>query len=329
MQCPVNLLEAFRYNILILKITAVWSFSGEFWYKIYKYVVTCGVSLNYFTLMVYLTIHYHDSDIADRLYSLPGLTQSFIKFHLFRKNFRQINETLKMLQMHTCQPRTDAQKEILDDSIHDANFFVKLYATVTAFLVGTYVLRPLFAEGKQLPTLAWMPFDYQQPIVYEIIFTYVSICTLYLACVNVATDSFICISMMQIGSQCDLICDTLRNIYAISKTNSKSEHGDNAIRKILIECINHYNLILRYANLLADAYKEMVMAQFVCSLISICSTMYQLSVVNPLSPQFFQLVCFQSGATCEIFFYCFFGNLIIEKVGIFEIFVDNRLTDNL
>ncbi|RZC39952.1 7tm 6 domain containing protein [Asbolus verrucosus] len=291
----VNLLEAFRHNILMLKIIGAWSFADEFWYKIYKYFVTYGVLLNYLSLLAYLIIHHEDSEVVESLYTLPAITHAYIKFLMFRKNFRQIKETLDILQVEACQPRNETQKKILNDSISFAHFFLKCYTGLVVFLCGTYIERALSHGGKSLPTLGWIPFDYQQPVVYELIFTCQSACFFYWSYMNVSTDCFICISMLQIGSQCDLISDTLRNIHEIS---TEFKNDDFTMRKILIECVSHYNLTLRYANLLADAYKEIVTVQF----------------ADPASLQFFQLFFYQSAVTCEIFFYCFFGNRIIEKI---------------
>ncbi|XP_044258383.1 odorant receptor 4-like [Tribolium madens] len=310
----LNLKEAFKQNIVLLKAMGLWFFENESFYKLFKYFVQGSLVFDSTSLIIYVALNIRIKNVTDTIYSLPGSLEVVLQAILFRKNFHLIRKSLQNLKQKEFQPKNDTQEKILKDSIALSRHVFYSFFGLVIVMIGMWMILPLTKQGKYLPTKYWIPFDYRLPVVYELLYLFECSCIIFHAFSNVALDTFFSIAMIQIGAQCDVLCDTIRNMDELTETNLEDNYEkNNAMNKKLIDCIHHYRLIEEFAKSIATSFKEILMVQFVCSSLMLCVSMYELSLSEPMSGHFFQVFLFQISATNEIFLYCWFGNEVIIK----------------
>jgi hypothetical protein len=240
----INLQEAFKQNVVLLKAMGLWFFDGECFYKLFKYFVQSSLVFDSTSLIIYVALNIRTKKVTDTIYSLPGSLEVVLQSVLFRKNFTLIKKSLDNLQQQQFQPRTAAQKKILNDSIALSRTVFYSFFGLVFVMIGMWMVLPLTKEGKVLPTKYWIPFDYHLPVVYELLYIFECTCIIFHAFSNVALDTFFSIAMVQIGAQCDILCDTIRNMHEIAEADEEEENEYNKkMDKTLVECIHHYNLI--------------------------------------------------------------------------------------
>ncbi|XP_015840820.1 odorant receptor 4 isoform X2 [Tribolium castaneum] len=286
----IDLKEAFKQNIVLLKAMGLWFFQNERFYKLFKCFVQGSLVFDSTSLIIYVALNIRIKNVTDTIYSLPGSLEVVLQAILFRKNFHLIRKSLNNLKQKEFQPKNDTQEKILKDSIALSRRVFYSFFWLVFVMIGMWMVLPLTKKGKYLPTKYWIPFDYRLPVVYELLYVFECSCIIFHAFSNVALDTFFSIAMIQIGAQCDVLCDTIRNMDEQEKTNTMD--------RILIECVHHYRLIEDFAKSIATSFKEILMVQFVCSSLMLCVSMYELSLIS---------------ATNEIFLYCWFGNEVIIK----------------
>ncbi|XP_068909803.1 putative odorant receptor 92a [Tenebrio molitor] len=89
----------------------------------------------------------------------------------------------------------------------------------------------------------------------------------------------------------------------------------NEINENLIENIIHHKNIIQFADDMTDLFTTCIMGQFVVSVIIICLTMFQMSLVSVLSLQFLSMTLYQGCMVLEIFLWCYYGNDVILQSG--------------
>jgi hypothetical protein len=294
-----NYLRAFRLNMLMLKLTGQWCFKTEFFYKLYKHLLSLVLIMNYLSMVGSAVLNFQDKEVSKNLYNVPSITTSVVKNVMFRRNFAKVQEMFTVLKMQHEKARLEDQ-QIVNREIAFSDVTVKSCFYLVLVMSFTLFLAPLMQEEPTLPLIIWLPFDYRAgSIVFGVVYSLDCLLFLYYAYTNVAADLFFYISSIQIGAQCDIVDNRLKKVNEIE--TKMSEHGetpDNQMQEILVECVRYYNTILEYlrdflifknclnvfvfsyTKILTDCYKEILMVQFVCSCISICVTMYQLSLVS-------------------------------------------------
>lgn len=264
----IKLEVAFKLNILILKSIGAWNLDYVS-YKIYKHTLTIISFSLYLSTIIEIA---GDAGNRHMFYTVMAELVAPLKLIIFRKNFNKIMSTLNILNLDCFQPKNVKQKHILQKAINLARNLHFAY-----FCILCFVLFMLYFPNyllKKLSLLVWVPFDYNQPIYYEVVFIYTVVGGACCAYSSISIDSFLWISWIQIKSQLMCVCDTLRNLKKISK------HRGEQKKTILLNCVQHYNAILEYVHLLNQSYSGIITVQVMFSTMSICSTMYYISLVS-------------------------------------------------
>ncbi|XP_068910387.1 odorant receptor Or1-like [Tenebrio molitor] len=219
-------------------------------------------------------------------------------FYLTRNN-KTFKRLLVTLNSDIFQPSREQMSFILPElnswkSMY--NFFC-ICATAT---VAFWVFVPLF-QVRQLPFLAWYPFDPKISPNYEIAYIHQSISVSYIAISNVHVDTLIAAMSMYTGIQLDILNDNLRKL--------KPE----GFEEDLIRCVKHHREVLKFAKSFNEVFDWIILVQFFASAISIGFSMFLMTIVTPLGEQFFSFGIYGFSATFEIFIYCWFANEIQVK----------------
>ncbi|EFA05727.1 odorant receptor 23a [Tribolium castaneum] len=304
-----NPLEAFKLNTFFLKALTVWHVENPT-YRLYKIFVVFSFAVTFFSAWICALVNYNVSEISENFYYLPAMSTGPLKYAIFQKNFTNIVNLTHLLETQYAKIRTENQKKIFDESVIFERKVMKNFAILIIPTCVAMFIVPYFQDRREMPLIVWFPFDYKQPVVFDLVYFILAFACISIAYTNVSTDAFFYTCLIQIETQCEIVSDTLRNLDKIV-TNGFRNVAES--RKIFIECIEQYNVILRYTKIVSDTYQGILVVQFFCSLVALCLTMYKLSLADPGSQDFIKYFVFKLGVISEIFMYCYFGHRVLEK----------------
>ncbi|KAJ3663646.1 hypothetical protein Zmor_007886 [Zophobas morio] len=131
----------------------------------------------------------------------------------------------------------------------------------------------------------------------------ISTCIVYITAIHINIDALVAALNVFNGSQFDILCDNLRNLHKL---------GEN-ILKNFIGCVKHHKEILSFADKSNRFLNWILFVQFFVFAFCIGITLFQLTLVVPMSNEFFSLLSYGVAITMQIFMYCWFGNEIEVK----------------
>ncbi|KAH0808229.1 hypothetical protein GEV33_014563 [Tenebrio molitor] len=320
-----NLKSPLTTNILILKVGGLWPSGGKYSPKnIYTgYALICFIfiviSHNLSQLVnVYFIYDQLETLTASIVVMLSEVT-GMVKFYLFHKNIRVVKDLMTMLEGDLFQPKTTRQRVMLRGSL---NTWKKIYvvfslsAVMTIFLWGLHPLVDGSYKNQELPFLAWYPYCYRASPQYQLTYVYQVVANFFIAITNQNIDAFISALLMYTATQCEMLCDDLANLVGTDRRNfgrCVKHHQEILSASSTTTCSHAEFCCCRFAQSTNQFLSVMTFGQFANSVVAICMTMFQLSVVTPFTPDFYTLVCCQSACFTQVFVYCWFGNEVMIK----------------
>ncbi|RZB39618.1 7tm 6 domain containing protein [Asbolus verrucosus] len=304
-----NLKSPLKMNILILKFGGLWPEDSlkSCCYTGYAIISFIFIVMSH-NLSQIINVYYIYDQLETLTASIVVMLTEFmgmIKFCLFHKNIKTVKGLMRKLESDLFQPKNTNQRVILQeflDSWKKIYVIFSISAGMTLLLWGLYPIIDKSYKEKNLPFIAWYPYNYKISPNYELTYFYQIIANYFIAFTNQNIDAFISALLMYIAAQCELLCDDLKNL----------DH--NTIKNFIL-CIKRHQAILSFTEETNVFISIMSFGQFATSVIAICMTMFQLTVVAPLTPEFYTLVCCQSAVFTQVFVYCWFGNEVIIKSG--------------
>ncbi|RZC42733.1 7tm 6 domain containing protein, partial [Asbolus verrucosus] len=219
--------------------------------------------------------------------------------YLFMRNVRILKQLRVTLKSDYFRIRTKRQRELIHPTLSIWKMTYVTFWILVSTTIVSWAILPLFNKGKDLPFKASYPYDTKASPVYEITYIHQVVGIFLSAMASLNIDTFMAALMMIIGAQCDLLCDDLRNL----KNSVVSDFVAS-----LIECIKRHKEILSFAEESNKFFSMIVLGQFFTSTVTLGLTMFQLSLVDPLSTEGYPLLFYESSLTVQLFLYCWFGN---------------------
>nr|CAI5819554.1 unnamed protein product [Callosobruchus analis] len=167
---------------------------------------------------------------------------------------------------------------------------------------------------KTLPLPGWYPFNTKTSPNYEITYAYQIVCTTFNGVLNAAHDLYATGLIMIICSQLNILNDSLINIKSEAEELSLVTPNltfEDAMNIKLLECVENHKCILEFAKEFSVLFTISILGQFVVSVIIICTTMFEMTLIPFMSLKFVSLVLYQYCMLMEIFILCYFGNEVI------------------
>jgi hypothetical protein len=239
-----------RTNLLMLRLTGLWPESDD-GYKLdlYTFYAICAKVLNdvnnFFQTCYIFEIYTDLQALASTFFVLGTDWLASIKVYYFMRKIKTIKRLLKELESEEFQPRSEHQKISLEPTLKSWKVIYAAFWIVTVPALSSVSIFPIIdgsARHHRLPFWAWYPYDTTTSPNYEITYFYQVVGIWFLAICNINMDTLMAALMMYTVTQCDILCDNLRNI----------KSGDRG--KQIIECVQHHKKILRYVQLKAGKF---------------------------------------------------------------------------
>ncbi|KAJ3663372.1 hypothetical protein Zmor_007650 [Zophobas morio] len=301
-------------NIVALRLLGLWP-EGNEGYKKDLYAVYAFTFLNLFInchnffQAVNIFFVYTDLEALTAIIfvTITDLLAS-IKVYYFVRNIKQLKALMAALDTQVFQPRRLDEEHTFYYGPKFWRFIYVVYhfpviPTLTAWTI--YPVMDGSVKDYRLPFSAWYPYNSRISPYYEITYGYQVLCIWFSAFAVINTDSMITALMMFIRAQCDILNDSVKNLGSLSSADYNSN---------LLQCVHHHRTIISFAKDCNKFFDRIVLGQFFTSALALALTMFQLTIVAPLSSEFYSLIFYTGSMTTEIFLYCWFGNEVEIKL---------------
>ncbi|XP_063925966.1 odorant receptor Or1-like [Zophobas morio] len=242
-----NWKDNFDINIRFLRKMGLWP-EGEGTYKPGFYMFYSAFMVTLFPTCHILSEIVDMYILRDNLEAVVGIiyvtlieVMAWIKIYFVITRIQVLKERMENLKADWFQPKDRDQLLMIEPSI---NFWKIVYKMllVTCFACNFFWLIPLLIrrkDEKNLPFLAWYPFDCSNSPYFEITYVYQICSTSYCTLVHTNVDTLISGFNVYIGCQFDMLSDNLRGMV------EKRAKDEIQARSNLIKCVIYHKQILR------------------------------------------------------------------------------------
>nr|XP_015833033.1 PREDICTED: odorant receptor Or1 isoform X3 [Tribolium castaneum] len=288
-------------NLFLLKCVGLWP-EAEFYkpnfytfYAIFNAIFIIG-GHNLSQLILTYFVYSDLEALANTIFVLTTNIMAAAKMYFFVRNLKMIKQMLAVLNTPQFLPKSDTQVDLVKPSLKLWKLSYTVFSVIVAMNVFLWSIAPFFNPEQRFPFVAWYPFQTSTTLNYCIVYLYQVVCIWVITIANMNLDTVTMALMVYIGTQCDILCDDLSNLYG----NSDYFH------KHLISCIKHHKKIVSYARKSNNIFNMIILGQFATSTMVLALTMFQLSLVNPLSGIAAIHLNYILGITTEILLYCYY-----------------------
>ncbi|KAJ3645578.1 hypothetical protein Zmor_007880 [Zophobas morio] len=302
-------------NLMIMRGMGLWPKGDETYtpgfYMVYSGIMVTLVACHLLSEMINIYFVFDDLEaVVGIIYIILIEIMAGIKAYFVIVKMKVLKDAIVTLRSdHWFQPKNLDQKLIIQPSIDFWKLVYKVFLSA-CFGCNLFWMIPLLnmkSDDKRLPFLAWYPFDVKVTPLFEITYVYQLVCTGYLTMISVNVDALICVFNVYIGCQFDMLCDNLRNFVSLDNETALD------IGKKFVTCVRHHKKILKFVEGCSQFFNWILFWHLIISGVSIGITMFQLTLMVPLSTEFFSLLSYGCSIILQIFMYCYFGNEVQVK----------------
>ncbi|XP_044727910.1 odorant receptor Or1-like [Chrysoperla carnea] len=183
-------------------------------------------------------------------------------------------------------------------------------------------------DERKLPYRIWYPFDIHESLIrYILTYAYQTISVVNNAVHNAAIDTIISGLMVHICAQLALLQNEIENLKILINELMKlkaTNHTKFTAKRIeftsrCVHCIFHHRkikelsiVLMKFLNETESIFTFGIFAQFSASILILCITALQLTIVAPFTFEFFAFITYLICMLSQIFLYCWYGNEIIH-----------------
>ncbi|XP_072950070.1 odorant receptor 94a-like [Epargyreus clarus] len=187
-------------------------------------------------------------------------------------------------------------------------------ALITCFL---WVLYPLILhlQGKHVEFAIWLPFDVDVNPQFYLAAIYVWIMTSWLAICNTTIDVMVAFLLAQCQTQLFILRDDLEKLVQRSKEEaiySKKSYEDIVHRRYTRIMLHHVEIV-QFAKKVQNIFGGAVAYQFLASGWIICTSVYRMVQIDPLSVQFLSMIMYVICMLMELYMYCYYGSQVTHE----------------
>ncbi|XP_044258923.1 odorant receptor Or1-like [Tribolium madens] len=240
------------------------------------------------------------------------------KLYVFIFHKSKVRRLIDSINREEFRPKNQEQYEYLVNDIRSSRLVTILFLFAGFATCALWAIFPFLNKKEKtvkLPLSGWFPFDTTKFPIFEFAFVYQTVGALVNGLGNISIDTFLSGIIMVVSGQLKILNNSLQTL----KLDYKAKSREN--RQKLIQNVIHHQGIIHFAQEMTGLFTTCIMSQFVVSVIIICITMFQMSLVSPLSLQFLSMALYQTCMITEIFLWCYYGNEIILQ--------SNKLTQSV
>ncbi|XP_056637749.1 odorant receptor 85b-like [Diorhabda sublineata] len=205
----------------------------------------------------------------------------------------------------------EEEEKIFVEYVTGVKQLAKVYRSICAVAVGFFGLCPILDQGseeiRKLPIPIWVPFN------TEDYYFYIWLAILFSLCISVWTNCTIDILTIML-----FIIATAQFKILIKRFKNVVPPGDKNIHEAIVsqsltKCIVQFNKINSFINTLENIFSNGIFIQFLCSVLVICLTGFQMFVISFQKLEIILLFTYFNCMMCQVVMYCWYGHLLMES----------------
>ncbi|XP_051169682.1 odorant receptor 67a-like [Leptopilina boulardi] len=211
-----------------------------------------------------------------------------------------------------CNPQNNHELSMQIKFYENERLNSRIFVTSCCVNLALFTLIPL-SKGVVI-FRTWIPYEVNSRFRYWITEFFQTIFLSVSVAIYSAVEIVAPIMMQQICAQLEICRYRLVNIPRLLKLNDTDKiETYRQESKLMENCVLHHVYIYSLKEKLNDLFSLMVFMQFFCSTISLCTVVYQLSKIIIMSLKFWSMFIILILLLMQIFLYCLFGELMIQK----------------
>ncbi|KAL6263328.1 hypothetical protein P5V15_006125 [Pogonomyrmex californicus] len=303
-------------NFYVLRFCGVWKESKDdnliirFISFCYRY--TIAVLIYHFTISEIIELIRMRNNMED-LTECLFLALSFITLCLKYLNFLmrqcELRALLNCFRAKLCQARDSTEESILKQYDRKAKQTACLFmfmCQTTGLLILTV---PLLTDDKRsLPCKMYVPYSITAFLPYVLTYLQQTTALIYGILLNVSFDSLVYGLIIHTCGQIELLCYRLTE-----KIRFLQEHNEEKKLSVIedyaiAECVKHHISVYNITNRIQSLFIWTTTTLFFFSLLTLCTSIYQMSKKELFSPEFFSFILYLGSMMFQVFIYCWYGN---------------------
>lgn len=235
--------ERIKMNVLILHYLGLWPKGENYEYNFYLFYVCLLCVFIYISHCVFhaINIYFMKSNLVALtgvIYSLiPEITATCKVLYMVR-NGKVLKKLLNVLKRIIFLPRNERQILSINKSLNLWKFVYGYFFLMCLLTNIVWGILPFLNKSgeKQLPFMAWYPWDYTVSPYYELTFVHQILGGTLLTVNALSFDGIVAALNIFNGNQFDILSDNLRNLQI---------DGLDTVKEKLRNCIEHHIQILK------------------------------------------------------------------------------------
>ena len=234
----------------MLKSVGLWP-KGDKIYKRDMYSVYAVISTivivgghNFFQIMNIFFVYNNLETLTGTIFITITDILASMKMCFFIQSIGLLKELMTTLNSTEFKPKNLDQIDMVRPALNSWKFMYFTFWITGGATVCIWAIFPLLdnsVKTKRLPFAAWYPYNVKISPLYEITYLYQMVGISYISVAAINMDMMITSLMMHVGTQCEILCDNLRNLGRFTQLDLEC-----TVNQKIIECIKHHRLVIWY-----------------------------------------------------------------------------------
>ncbi|CAL1685813.1 unnamed protein product [Lasius platythorax] len=276
----------------------------------YRYTIV--ILIYHFTIFEVIELVRMRNDVealTEGLFLVLTFVTLCLKYLNFLMRRCELRALLDCFRIKICQPRDSIETSILkqyDRKAKGTACFFMFLCLITGLML---LMVPLLTQDERsLPFKMYVPYSITTLLPYVLTYLQQSTAVIYGILLNVSFDSLVYGFIIHTCGQIELLCYRLTEIFRFLQENNEKS-ANNAIESFAIaECVKHHILVYNITYKIQSLFVWTVATLFFFSLITLCTSIYQMSKKELFSPEFFTFILYLGSMMFQVFSYCWYGN---------------------
>ncbi|KAF3054237.1 Odorant receptor 030 [Nylanderia fulva] len=276
----------------------------------YRYII--AILIYYCTIFEIIELIYKKNDIEvliEGLFLVFTYVILCLKYQNFLVQQYELNALLDCFRTKICQPKDSIEKSILKQYDRKAKRTACFYMSLCLSTGLMMIVEPLLTQDERsLPIQMYIPYSITPLLSYVLTYLQQAAVLIYGILLNTSLDSMVYGFIIHTCGQTELLCYRLTEIFQSLQENNDKNAKHTIENFAITECVKHHILVYNIIHKIQSLFVWTVAALFFFSLITLCTSIYQMSKTKLLSPEFFTFILYLGSIMFQIFLYCWYGN---------------------
>ncbi|XP_032662642.1 uncharacterized protein LOC116840255 [Odontomachus brunneus] len=171
--------------------------------------------------------------------------------------------------------------------------------------------RPMFyaLDARRLPYKVYLPYSIEALLPYALTYLQQVAVMIYGIALNVSFDCLVYGLIIHTCGQIELLCHRMTETFRFLRGNKIEARKIDAVENFaIVECVSHHIWVYHIIYKIQSLFVWTIAILFFFSLVTLCTSIYQMSKKEMFSPEFFTIIMYLGSMMFQAFSYCWFGN---------------------